>query len=57
VSALQPESLEALKAIVRTRIRQRLQTVRLRIPASEGETLAEIHRVCEVLETTQTGRR
>ena len=55
VSALQPESLEALKAIVRTRIRQRLQTVRLRIPASEGETLAEIHRVCEVLETTQDG--
>lgn len=53
VSALQPESLEALRAILRTRIRQRLNIVTLRVGVSQGETLAEIHRVCEVLETTQ----
>ena len=58
VSALQPESLEALAAIVRTRIRLRLHPVRMVLPVSDGETVAEIHRSGgEITETVQEGER
>lgn len=55
VSALRPESLEAVRAVLRTWIRKRLQVVEVVVPAGDGGTLAALHREGEVLETRETG--
>jgi 50S ribosomal subunit-associated GTPase HflX len=49
VSAHQPESLEALLETLRARARTRFAQVVVRVPASDGQTLAELHRDGEVL--------
>lgn len=50
VSALQAETLEALKAVLRTWIRNRLRPVRVEVAPEDGETLAMLHREGEVLQ-------
>lgn len=52
VSALQPESLEALRATLRARVRGRLAEVVIRIPFEDGETIATVYREGEVTERT-----
>jgi GTP-binding protein HflX len=49
VSALNPETLEPLKAALKARLRARLQPVRVDLPAIDGEALAAIYREGEVL--------
>ena len=59
VSAHDPASLEALKELLRARIRQRLRVVRVDYPAADGEVGALLHRDGEVLgveEATEDGR-
>lgn len=53
VSALQPESLETLKAMLRTWIRKRLRVVEVVVPAGDGGTLATLHREGEVLDSRE----
>jgi GTPase len=53
VSALHPESLETLKAILRTWIRKRLQVVDVVVPPGDGGTLATLHREGEVLDSRE----
>jgi 50S ribosomal subunit-associated GTPase HflX len=50
VSALQPESLTAVRDTLKARIRQRLPRVTLEISAGDGELLAMLYREGEVLE-------
>ncbi len=50
VSALKSESREDLKATLKARMRARLAHVIVRLPASDGETLARLYREGEVLE-------
>jgi GTPase len=49
VSALNPETLGTLKEALKTRLRARLQAVRVDLPAMDGEALAAIYREGEVL--------
>lgn len=53
VSALQPDSLEDLRATLKARMRARLAHVLVRLPASDGETLAQLYREGEVLDRTE----
>ncbi|HSG47839.1 MAG TPA: GTPase HflX [Longimicrobiales bacterium] len=55
VSAHQPETLEALKAALLERLRARLATVRLTVPARAGDVLAALHREGEVLSQEARG--
>ncbi|MBW3534985.1 MAG: GTPase HflX [Gemmatimonadetes bacterium] len=55
VSALEEGSQEALKETLKARMRQRLQHVRLRIPARDGQTLAQLYREGEVLSREDQG--
>ena len=55
VSALEPDSQEALKETLKARMRQRLQHVRLQVPARDGETLARLYREGEVLSREDHG--
>jgi len=50
VSALRTESLEALRATLKARMRARLAHVVVRLPASDGEMLARLYREGEVLQ-------
>jgi GTP-binding protein HflX len=50
VSAHRPESLEALKETLRARIRGRLARVVLRIPVSDGASIAAVYREGEVMD-------
>ncbi len=50
VSALVPDSLNALRATLLARVRARLREVTVRVPVTEGAVLAELHREGEVLE-------
>jgi GTPase len=50
VSTLQPETLGPLKEMLKARIREGLQPVRLDLPSDDGEALAAIYREGEVLE-------
>lgn len=52
VSALQPESLEALRETLRARVRGRLAEVVVRIPFADGEAIATVYREGEVTERT-----
>jgi GTP-binding protein HflX len=49
VSALHPQTLVPLKEALRTRMRARLHSVRVDLPAGDGEALAAIYREGEVL--------
>ena len=49
VSALQTGSLDALRETLKARVRARLAHVIVRLPASDGETLARLYREGEVL--------
>jgi GTP-binding protein HflX len=55
VSALEPDSLEELKDTLRVRVRATMQTVTLRIPARDGESLATAYREGEVLDARNEG--
>ena len=55
VSALDPESLVALRETLKARIRHSLSRVHLELPASDGELLAWIYREGEVLERLDRG--
>lgn len=55
VSAHQAESLDALRETLKARIRARLAHVVVRFPSSDGEALAELYRVGEVLEREEAG--
>ena len=55
VSALEPGSQEALRETLKARMRQRLQHVRLHVPARDGETLARLYREGEVLSREDHG--
>ena len=50
VSALQPESLLALRETLKARMRHRLARVQVRVPTEDGELLAWLYREGEVLE-------
>ena len=50
VSAHQPETLEALRETLRTRIRNRLSRVVIRIPVIDGQAIAAVYREGEVLD-------
>ena len=50
VSALDPDSLTPLRETLRARMRARLDKVRVRLPASDGETLARLYREGEVVD-------
>jgi len=49
VSAHQPESLDALRDALRERLQARLAHATVRVPVSDGETLAQLYREAEVL--------
>jgi 50S ribosomal subunit-associated GTPase HflX len=48
VSALVPESLEAIRDTLRARIRGRMAHVVVRVPVADGEVIAAIYREGEV---------
>jgi GTP-binding protein HflX len=50
VSALSPESLDALRDTLRARVVSRLAHVRVRVPVVDGETIAQLYREGEVVE-------
>lgn len=52
VSALDPESLEALRETLRARVRGRLAEVLVRIPFADGEAIATVYREGEVTDRT-----
>lgn len=52
VSALDPDSLEPLKEVLKARIRARMRHVRARIPGTDGAALALLHREGEILART-----
>ncbi len=49
VSALRKDSLDSVRSFLLERIRAGLETVRILVPAGDGETLASLHRSGEVL--------
>jgi len=49
VSAVVPESLDAIREALTARLRQRLRSVRMDLPVFDGEALAAIYREGEVL--------
>lgn len=49
VSALRPESLDALRDTLRARVQGRLARVRVSIPVADGETIATVYREGEVM--------
>ncbi len=53
LSAHRSESLGKLRDALKARVRSRLRTVRLSVPAEDGETLATLHREGEVLATSE----
>ena len=55
VSAHVEDSLEPLRAALLARARARLHRIHIRVPASAGDVLAEIHRDGEMLEQTHDG--
>ncbi len=55
VSAHQPASLEALTAALLERLRSRLSTVRVSVPARAGDVLAALHREGEVMSQEARG--
>lgn len=55
VSAHQPATLEVLKAALLERLRARLTTVRLTVPARAGDVLAALHREGEVISQEARG--
>lgn len=55
VSAIQKDSLDALTSTLKARMRARLAHVVIRLPASDGETLARIYREGEVLDRAEEG--
>lgn len=57
VSAHQPATLERLKAALLERLRARLATVRISVPARAGDVLAALHREGEVLSQEANGAR
>jgi GTP-binding protein HflX len=57
VSAHQPASLEALTAALLERLRSRLSTVRVSVPAQAGDVLAALHREGEVMSQEARGAR
>jgi GTP-binding protein HflX len=52
LSAHRPETLEALRATLRARVRGRLARVVLSIPAADGEAIATVYREGEVVSRT-----
>ena len=54
-SALTPPTLEPLKSELRERIRARLRSVSVELPAGEGKALAMLHEEAEVLSRGQEG--
>lgn len=54
-SALTPATLEPLKSELRERIRARLRSVSVELPAGEGKALAMLHEEAEVLSRGQEG--
>jgi GTP-binding protein HflX len=57
VSAHQPETLEVLTSALLDRLRARLDTVRLSVPARAGDVLAALHREGEVMSQEARGDR
>ena len=55
LSALRPETLKPLRALVKARIRGGLRHLSVRAGAHDGETLAMLYREGEVLSQTQDG--
>jgi GTP-binding protein HflX len=55
VSAHQPESLESLRETLKARLRARLAHVIVRVSATDGDTLATLHREGEVLDRAEEG--
>lgn len=54
-SAVRPATLEPLRRELRARIRARMQTVDVEMPAEEGRTLAALYHEGEVLSRSQDG--
>ncbi|MCY3610810.1 MAG: GTPase HflX [Gemmatimonadetes bacterium] len=54
-SAVTPATLEPLRGELRARIRARMQTVDVEMPAAEGKTLAALYHEGEVLSRSQDG--
>ena len=57
MSAHQPETLEVLTSALLDRLRARLDTVRLSVPARAGDVLAALHREGEVMSQEARGER
>jgi GTPase len=55
VSALDPPTMDRLRAALKSRIRAALQVVELHLPVSDGATLSLVYRDGEVLEREDTG--
>jgi GTP-binding protein HflX len=55
VSALRPETLEPLRALLKGRIRGALRHLSVRVGAHDGETLAMLYREGEVVSQSQDG--
>ncbi len=55
VSALDTQTLEGLKSVLKARIRGGLQHLSVRVAAQDGQTLALLHREGEVLEQSHNG--
>lgn len=57
VSAVQPETLQALRDTLRARIRARLQHVVVHLDAADGEAIAAVYREAEVEDRSGDGSR
>jgi len=55
LSALHARGLDRLRALLKERMRARLQHVRLHVPAGDGEALAALYREGEVLDSEENG--
>jgi GTP-binding protein HflX len=50
VSAHEPATLEALREALKARLQARLAHVRVRVPVSDGEAIAQLYREAEVMD-------
>jgi GTP-binding protein HflX len=57
VSAFREESLTRIRDALKARIRMGLRTIRVSVPAADGETLATLYRIGEVLAQRGEGSR
>jgi GTP-binding protein HflX len=57
VSAFREESLTRIRDALKARIRMGLRTIRVSVPAADGETLATLYRIGEVLAQRGKGSR